>query len=150
VVTQLADRLGWTVRQEDRPGGTRAIVVLITDHCPTVLVIDDNEGLVELLEDYLAGHACRVRAATSGPEGLRLAHETVPDAVVLDVMMPEMDGWELLQRLRNHPQTASIPVIICSVINNPDLAYSLGASLFLPKPVSRDDVLNALRQLSVV
>jgi CheY-like chemotaxis protein len=65
-------------------------------------------------------------------------------------MMPEMDGWELLQRLRNHPQTADIPVVICSVINNPDLAYSLGASLFLPKPVSRDDVLEALRQLDVL
>ncbi len=65
-------------------------------------------------------------------------------------MMPEMDGWELLQRLNTHPQTADIPVIICSVINDPDLAYSLGASLFLPKPVSRAGVLEALRQLGVM
>jgi CheY-like chemotaxis protein len=69
---------------------------------------------------------------------------------VLDVMMPGMDGWEFLQRLRNQPTTASIPVIVCSVINNPGLAYSLNASLFLPKPVSRRDVLDALRQLNVV
>jgi len=63
--------------------------------------------------------------------------------------MPEMSGWEVLQRLRNHPKTAQIPVIICSVLNNPVLAYSLGASLFLPKPINREDVLSALRQLGV-
>jgi CheY-like chemotaxis protein len=65
-------------------------------------------------------------------------------------MMPEMDGWEFLQRLRARPQTAATPVIVCSVINDPELAYSLGASLFLPKPIGRDDVLVALHQLGVV
>jgi CheY-like chemotaxis protein len=65
-------------------------------------------------------------------------------------MMPEMDGWELLQRLRTAPQTAATPVIICSVFNDPELAYSLGASLFLPKPVKRDEVLAALCQLDIV
>jgi CheY-like chemotaxis protein len=65
-------------------------------------------------------------------------------------MMPGMHGWEFLQRLRNQPATADTPVIVCSVINNPELAYSLGASLFLPKPVNRQDILDALRQLGVV
>lgn len=150
VITQLADRLGWTVKQEDQPGRTRTITLYMTAHCPSVLVIDDNQGLVELLDEYLTGHACQVISATSGPEGLRLAQEQVPDAVVLDVMIPEMDGWEVLQRLRNHPQTVGIPVIICSVLDSPELAYSLGASLFLPKPVSRDDVLTALHRLGVM
>ena len=79
-----------------------------------------------------------------------MAEEASPDAIVLDVMMPGMHGWEFLQRLRNQPQTRDIPVLVCSIINNPTLAYSLGASLFLAKPVSRDGVLNALRQLGVV
>jgi CheY-like chemotaxis protein len=74
----------------------------------------------------------------------------LPDAIILDVMMPEMDGWEFLQRLRARPETALIPVVICSIFNDPELAYSLGASLYLPKPVSRDNVLKALRQLGVV
>jgi CheY-like chemotaxis protein len=150
VVTQLADRLGWTIRQADQPAHTRSITICMSAPCPTVLVIDDNEGLVKLLDDYLTGHACQVIAATDGPEGLRLAQELVPEAVVLDVMIPGMDGWEVLQRLRHHPQTADIPVIMCSVLDSPELAHSLGASLFLSKPVSRDEVLAALHRLEVV
>jgi CheY-like chemotaxis protein len=150
VITQLADRLGWTVKQEEQPDSTWCITLQMTIHCPTVLVIDDNVGLVKLLDDYLTGHACQVRSAASGPEGLRLAQELTPEAIMLDVMIPEMDGWEVLQRLQNHPQTASIPVIMCSVLDSPELAYSLGAALFLSKPISRDEVLDALYQLGVV
>ncbi len=150
VVAQLADRLGWTLLQEDQPWGTRTVELQVPVHSPTVLVVDDNEGLVKLVDRYLTDQACHVIAAPNGQEGLRLAQQSLPDAIVLDVMMPEMDGWELLQRLNTHPQTADIPVIICSVINDPDLAYSLGASLFLPKPVSRAGVLEALRQLGVM
>ncbi|KPL22825.1 MAG: hypothetical protein AMJ93_06265 [Anaerolineae bacterium SM23_84] len=150
VVAQLADRLRWTVNQEDQPGNVRVVTMHMTARGPVVLVLDDNEGLVDLLQRYLTGHACQVTLAASGKEGLQLAQELVPDAIVLDVMMPEMDGWEFLQRLRARPQTAATPVIVCSVINDPELAYSLGASLFLPKPIGRDDVLVALHQLGVV
>ena len=123
---------------------------MMAAHQPAILVIDDNEGLVKLLDNYLSGHACQVRAAANGPDGLRLAQELLPDAIVLDVMIPEMNGWEVLQRLKNHLHTAEIPVIMCSVLDSPELAYSLGAALFLSKPVSRDDVLSALHQLGVV
>jgi CheY-like chemotaxis protein len=150
LVAQLADRLGWLVRQEDQPWGTRLVALHVTARGPTVLVIDDNEGLVKLVQRYLTDRDCRVIAATNGRAGMRLAQELLPDAIVLDVMMPEMDGWELLQRLRNRPQTATIPVIICSVISDPELAYSLGAALFLPKPISRRDVMDALHQLGVM
>jgi CheY-like chemotaxis protein len=150
VVTELIERLHWKVHQEDQADGSRAVVLAMMARGPTVLVIDDNEGLVELLDRYLTGHACRVLPASSGPEGLKLAKQVSPDAIVLDVMMPEMDGWELLQRLRAHSQTATMPVIVCSVFNDPELAYSLGASLFVPKPVKRAEILAALRQLGVV
>lgn len=150
VVAQLADRLGWKVDQEDQPGNARAVTLHMTAQDRIVLVIDDNAGLVELLERYLVGTSCRVVAATSGQEGLQLAQELLPNAILLDVMMPGMDGWELLQILRTRQQTANLPVIICSVFNDPELAHSLGATLFLPKPISRDSVLNALRQVKVV
>jgi len=145
----LAERLGWRVRQEERPDGWRVVTLAIPRRGAVILVIDDNAGLVTLIERYLADHAYRVVPAQEAREGLRLAQELLPNAIVLDVMMPEMSGWEVLQRLRNHPKTAQIPVIICSVLNNPTLAYSLGASLFLPKPINREDVLSARRQLGV-
>ncbi len=150
VVAHLIDRLGWKMEHADQAEPLRCLTLQIPAHGPTVLVVDDNEGLVELLGRYLTGHACRVTAAASGQEGLKLAQDMLPDAIILDVMMPEMDGWEFLQRLRARPETASIPVVICSIFNDPELAYSLGASLYLPKPVSRDNVLKALRQLGVV
>ncbi|MBI1877707.1 MAG: response regulator [Chloroflexi bacterium] len=150
VLEQLTKRLGWTLRVSVQPDDSRVVSLQVARHGPVVLVIDDNAGLVELLDRYLTGHACQVLAATSGQAGLQLTQQTLPDAIILDVMMPDMDGWELLQRLRTSTQTAATPVIICSVFNDPELAYSLGASLFLPKPVNRNDVLTALRQLGIV
>ncbi len=150
VITRLIDRLEWCVRQEDQPDGLRTITLVIPRRGAAILIIDDNEGLVTLVKRYLTDHAISVVPAANGQEGLRLAQELFPNAIMLDVMMPEMSGWEVLQRLRNHPKTANIPIIICSVLKNPELAYSLGASLFLPKPISREDVLNALRKLGVM
>jgi len=150
VVTELLVRLGWRINTEQRGDGACSITISTLAEGPTVLVVDDNAGLVELLERYLTGHACRVLSASSGQQGLELARLIRPDAIVLDVMMPHMDGWELLQRLRAHALTAETPVIVCSVFDDPELAYSLGASLFLPKPIRRIDILNALRQLGVV
>lgn len=70
----------------------------------------------------------------------------MPQAIVLDVMMPQVDGWEVLARLRQHPGTARIPVIICSVLADADLAAALGAMAVVPKPVTRQAFLSALDQ----
>ncbi len=149
-IALLLRRLEWSVTQEMVPASSAVVTLRMAARCPMVLVIDDNEGLAELLSDYLTGLTCWVTAATNGREGLRLAQESHPAVIILDVMMPEMDGWEILQRLRTNPQTAAIPVIVCSVINNPDLAYSLNAAAFLPKPLRRDALLETLRQLQVL
>ncbi len=149
-VARLMDRLGWVLGQDDQKDGSRSVALYMMARGFTILVIDDNEGLVQLVERYLTGQACRVLAASNGLEGIELAQELAPDAIVLDVMMPGMDGWEVLQTLRSHPRTAAIPVVICSVFNDPELAYSLGASFFLPKPVSRDAILSVLRRLRVM
>lgn len=149
VVRQLAKRLRWTLAQQIHGVGERCLHVHMP-HCgPVVLVIDDNAGLVELLRHYLASHACQVVAARRGQEGLSLAESLLPDAILLDIMLPEMDGWEVLQTLRNRPQTAKIPVVVCSVFNDPQLAFSLGASHFLSKPITRNNILLALRELNV-
>jgi CheY-like chemotaxis protein len=115
----------------------------------TVLVIDDNEGLIALVERYLSTQICRVIKAGNGPDGLQLAQDFTPDAIILDIMLPKIDGWEVLQRLRADARTMNIPVIVCSVMNEPELAESLGASLLLPKPVSRDTLIGALHKVGV-
>ncbi len=145
VTLQLAAWMGWRVAL-DADGPERAIVVGLPAHGPTVLIVDDNAGLVDLLQRYLAEQPYRVMTASGGREGLRLAREAAPSVIVLDVMMPEMDGWEILQRLRTYPDTAKTPVIICSAVGEPELAQSLGATAFLQKPVRREDFLTALRQ----
>jgi CheY-like chemotaxis protein len=150
VIEQLAARLGWLVRQEVGSNGRCAIIARLTGQNALILVVDDNEGLVELLARYLSGHDCRVITATSGHEGLKLAQDLLPDAMILDVMMPGASGWEILQTLRARPATATLPIIVCSVFNDPDLAYSLGATRFHAKPISRDAILSTLQDLGVV
>ncbi|GIK57721.1 MAG: response regulator [Chloroflexi bacterium] len=150
VLSQLMGRLGWVVRPEGGADGRRALVFNLSNSGALILVVDDNEGLVELLDRYLTGHACRVVTATSGATGLQLAQELIPDALILDVMMPGKSGWEILQTLRSQPATATVPIIVCSVFNDPDLAYALGATRFLPKPISRDRILETLYELGVV
>lgn len=149
MLVELMARLKWDIRQADA-GDACEITLRLTTRASKVLIIDDNEGLVELLERYLSSQMCHVFTAATGQEGLERAQELVPDAIVLDVMMPGMDGWELLQRLRTNPATRAVPIVVCTVFNDPELAYSLGASIFLPKPVRRDDVLAALKSLGVV
>jgi CheY-like chemotaxis protein len=145
ITVQLIRRLNWEINQNTLQGAQCRVELSFGKNLPIVLVIDDYEGLSRLLKRYLEGYRCRVLAATDGASGLSLAREVQPDAVILDVMMPGMDGWEVLQRLRNHPDTQHIPVIICSVFNDPELAYALGASSFLSKPVRREDIIKALR-----
>lgn len=149
VVDQLADRLGWSLTQEDQPDNWCKIVIKMGAKKPTVLVIDDNEGMIDLVRRLLDGQIWRVVGAATGDEGLHLAQELVPNVVILDLMMPEMHGWDVLQKLHMHSDTADIPVIVCSVINNPELAEAFGASIFIPKPVRRDDIPKALDQLGV-
>ena len=150
LITQLTHRMGWTIRHEQTVNGRSAIVLNLTGQGALILVVDDNEGLVELLNRYLSGHQCRVITANSGLKGLQLAQKLIPDAIILDVMMPGASGWEVLQTLRGQPQTATLPIIVCSVFDDPELAYSLGATRFHSKPIHRDTILATLRELGVV
>lgn len=109
-----------------------------------VLVIDDNEKLIELFKRYTTGTRYQVIGVRSGDEALASIRSQPPDIITLDVMMPPPDGWELLQRLRAKPELATVPILVCSVVNEPALAAMLGANDFLPKPVTQDALLSAL------
>jgi len=113
----------------------------------TVLVVDDNEDVLELFRSYLQPHRYRVVTVRSAREVLDIARETQPYAITLDLMMPGQDGWDVLQTLLNQPETRSIPVIVCTVLRQKELALSLGAAAFLAKPVSESALLSALESL---
>jgi CheY-like chemotaxis protein len=112
-----------------------------------VLVIDDNRDAIRLMEHYAAGTRYRVLAAQDAAQALTLAQEAAPRVIILDVMMPEVDGWELLGRLKQHPQTSHIPIIACTILAQEELAMSLGVSAFLHKPVTAEDLLATLDRL---
>ncbi|HOT91962.1 MAG TPA: response regulator [Anaerolineae bacterium] len=112
-----------------------------------LLVIEDNEGIIRVFEGYLAGSGYLVIGATTGEDALRLAREVLPTAITLDIMIPNQDGWEILQALKSDPLTQSIPVVICSILEDPELAYSLGAAAYLQKPISQAAILRVLEAL---
>ena len=109
-------------------------------------MVEDNPGAAALYERYLS---------TSEWDPVRLPHPRLAtdwaasrdiDAVILDIMMSDTDGWTVLRALQADPRTRSVPVVICSVLKDTELARSLGAADYLTKPVSRLDLLKALRQ----
>jgi signal transduction histidine kinase/CheY-like chemotaxis protein len=113
----------------------------------TVLTIDDDPGVLELLERYLIKEGYRVVAAKSGAEGLRLAAEIRPSAITLDVVMPEMDGWQVLRSLKSHAELADIPVVIVTMTDDMAQGFALGAADFLVKPVDRTRLLNVVERI---
>lgn len=141
-IAHLITQLRWTFARDDSDA-TR-LTLTLRPFERSVLIIDDNEGLVDLMKRYLSGAAYHVLSATNGTDGLQLATDSTPDVIIMDVMMPGMDGWEVLQRLRTQASTQAIPVIICSVIHDPELAASLGANAVIAKPVTKEAILNAL------
>lgn len=110
----------------------------------TILVIDDNDDILELLQRYLRLSHYDVVTAENGHQGLELALQNRPAAIILDLMMPELDGWDLLQLFLHQPATHTIPIIVCSVLRQKELALSLGATAFLEKPVSEQQLMNVL------
>jgi CheY-like chemotaxis protein len=112
----------------------------------TVLVIDDNAAAREIVERMLVQEGYSVVLAPSGEEGLRLAREVHPDVITLDVILPGADGWAVLSALKANPALANIPVVMLTVLEHRNVAYTLGVSDFLTKPVDRQELLTAIRR----
>jgi CheY-like chemotaxis protein len=113
----------------------------------TVLVVDDNEDMAHLYRGATVGTRYHIAHITQGRDLLGALETVAPDVIVLDVMLPDIDGWRLLMRLHEDPVTRAIPVIVCSVVREEDLALSLGAVRYLPKPVRPREFIQALDQV---
>ncbi len=115
---------------------------------PLVLVVEDNPPAAELLARHLDGGGFRVEIARTGTEALTMARELKPVAITLDILLPEIDGWEVLTRLRQEDATRDIPVVVVSVVDNPELGRALGALDYFVKPVDRETLLSRLGRYS--
>jgi signal transduction histidine kinase/CheY-like chemotaxis protein len=112
-----------------------------------ILAIDDDRQVISLYERYLTPQGFKVVSQTDPSTAIEQVKKIKPFAITLDVMMPGEDGWQVLHDLKLDPQTRNIPVIMCSILEEEEKGFSLGASDFLVKPILQDDLINALNRL---
>ena len=113
----------------------------------TVLAVDDNPDMHQFYRRCTTGTRYRIIHANTGKEAMEKLKASAPDIIVLDVMLPDVDGWNLLMQLHEDPATRPIPIIVCSVIRETELARALGATMHLPKPVEPRRFVHALDQV---
>ena len=145
VATEIIEALGlgWE-RTPNEDGRTTVVVHLDRAQQKVVLVVDDHEGVIALMRRYLRNQPYVVHGASDAEEAARLVAEVQPDVIILDIMLPYQDGWEVLESIRSSRTACQKPVIVCSIINDPQLATAMGAAAFLLKPVDRAGLLQAL------
>ena len=132
-----------------KEGETELRLSLLLPSRTPILVVDDQQPTLRMFQRYLSGFGYEVVGVTDPSQVLPLARQLNPVLITLDVMMPRLDGWEILQALQLDEKTRGIPVIICSAWEEPELARSLGAAAFLKKPIVRSDLLEALGKFGI-
>jgi CheY-like chemotaxis protein len=127
----------------------KAKVVFETIKQLVVMVVDDNPELITMLSRFVSETRYRIVGESNPRVAITMAQQLKPDLVVLDIMMPQVDGLQLLSQIKHHPKLGKLPVVVCSVLPQKILAESLGASGFLQKPIQREAFLEALNQASL-
>ena len=137
---------------EPRPGGTMELAALIrqlreqvvvttprtAERQPHVLVVDDDANIRELLTQELTEAGYQVSVAGNGREALGVVRRNRPDLIVLDVMMPEMNGFDVAAVLKNDPQTMDIPIVILSIVQDRERGFRIGVDRYLTKPIDTE------------
>lgn len=125
-----------------------AIISLPVKDMVKVMVVDDNRDTLQFISRCLTGTRYLLIPVNEPDKAVETAVANQPQVIILDVMLPKIDGWELLGNFQNHPKLRDIPVVIFSIVPQDQIARDLGALAFLKKPVSRDDLLVFLDQNS--
>ncbi|MGB9799981.1 MAG: response regulator [Thermanaerothrix sp.] len=149
-----AQRMRVQIDEHYPPPGQRGNVSIKLIFAPiqhhTILIVDDQAAALKMFERYLSHTGVEVVGITNPEQTLEVAGKIQPDLIILDVMMPRLDGWEVLQALQLNPKTSKIPILVCSAWDEPELAYSLGAAAFLKKPILQRQLLDVLYQLNML
>jgi len=116
---------------------------------PLVLVVEDDPAAAELLTRQLANAGYRTEVAKTGSQALERARQLKPAAITLDIIMPELDGWEVITRLKSDEATSSIPIVVVSVVDNPELGMALGAIDYFVKPVNSSALVDRLNRFDI-
>lgn len=146
------DQKPQTIPQPPRPAPSMAAIKETMQKHGTkpqgvhILCIDDDPDVIEILRKYLVPEGYSVTGALSGEEGMELAAKIKPALITLDIMMPRKDGWQVLRELKQNPDTADIPVIIHSIVENKPLAMSLGAVDVMTKPTEPKRLLSLVKR----
>jgi two-component system alkaline phosphatase synthesis response regulator PhoP len=120
------------------------------DKLPTILVVDDDQQNLELVQAYLEDIECQTVAARDGIEALELVAAAKPDLILLDVMMPKMSGFEVCRRLKEDPDTSTIPVIMVTALNefgDIERGIDSGTDDFVSKPINKLELLTRIRTM---
>jgi len=155
VTSELGRGSVFTIRLPLRPSDAkRAAPVPVLpratphDRRPLVLVVEDDLQAAELLARQLDRGGFRAEVALGGVEAMAKARELHPIAITLDILLPGLDGWDVLEQLKREPATMDIPVVVISVVDKPELGRALGAIDYFVKPVDGKALLNRLAQFT--
>ncbi|MGI6208107.1 MAG: response regulator [Anaerolineae bacterium] len=146
VPRQLALRVGGRLHLADGDQGRALTLSLPSAREDHVVIVDDNPKTLRLFQRYLEPHRFQVTAIQDSSQALGEIRRLQPDVVLLDVMMRDVDGWQILQTLKTDPETRPIPVIVCSVLGEEALAQTIGADGYLRKPITQSALVLALTQ----
>jgi PAS domain S-box-containing protein len=140
VTVEGYDPFDQTIQSRKRqPEGEKALV----------LVIEDNQQAARLMEKYLHGAGYATEIARNGVEGIEKAKILKPNLIILDLLLPLKDGWQVMKELKRHPICKDIPIIIVSIIDEKNLGFSFGAANYFVKPVDRVELLQAIERLPI-
>ncbi len=146
-ISQWLNELNIQLEGMRSPQGFHLVVRFIGQEKKLILVVDDQEPALKMYERYLSRTNYKIYGLSKATKVLYKAIELNPALILLDIMMPKLDGWEVLQSLRLNEKTKHIPIIVCSAWGEPELAKSLGANYFLRKPIVQKELLEILERV---